>query len=544
MPRWRRVSLALSLGAAAILPSTGVAVTPSSVPPVLRVFIPGVFAGCSTTSSGSSEALTDLLSLVRPSAFNINPVGREMGAGGPIASAELISDDPQIVSLTIDPRYNWSDGRAFSVNDLIQRIELGVRSKALWADGFHRIARYDITNHRRTLKIQFAAHYASWPSMFQGLEERGTSSSCDLADVAQRPSLGPYLLESLTPQRAVLVANPQFRVRSQQFRTVVLLAGQNASSTVGRPIVDYRYSFSTADLTWSASLPGRSGKIAPSQRIAAVTFSPRSATTADIDVRKVLSWSIDRTKIVNSVFGSVSQALSNASSSLVAQGQTGYPATSSGASYVNASTSTTTAPGAVATAGSHSFDCVVCASSIHTATVNFENGRLRWQGQSLYLRLAVGPSDSSFKIAQGVIRDWNRIGVSVRVIPVTSDRQASQAVAQGAVDAAVTTAPSGQIGAVGASWYGPRRYDAIDFGWRSAVCTTAAQQAEYDFNATTALSTWGTCDQEIAKQFWQRPIVSVPYALQWTNTVVGVVPSNTTRGFLDQIPVWSSLQRR
>lgn len=532
-------SVALLTPAAA---SEGVPTSPNV--PVLRVFIPGLFAGCSTTSPGASEALKDVLSLVRPSAFTVNPVGRLVGAGGPVVSAELVSDEPQTVVVTVDPRYTWSNGMPFTVEDLIRRIQIGQSSTAAWADGFHRIASYKIGTTRKTLRIVFAEKYASWPNMFQGLEQITTTANCNLADVAQRPSLGPYLLESLNSTQAVLVANPQFRIRAQQFRTVIVTAGQAPSATVGRPIVDYRYSFSGMDVTWLASLPGRSGKIAPSQRIVAVTFSPRSNVTQDASVREALSLSIDRYGLINSVFGSISQSISPSTSAFLAQGQTGYSVMAGSAPFQAAASTTTTVPISGQRRGTHGFECVACGTDLSSSSVAFSNGVLLWQGAPITLRLASGPSEAAQKVAIQVAKTWQRIGVRTRIIPVNSDRSASQAVAGGVVDAAVTATPTGFIGSVATSWYGPRRRDTVDFGWRSPVCEAAAVSAERNFNATTALDSWAECDKEIASQYWQRPIVSLPYLLQWTNTVVGVTPSNTTRGFIDQIPLWSSLQRR
>ena len=544
MRRWRGFSLVSALVLVLWAPTASLGATSPSTIPVLRVFIPGHFGGCTTTSPGSSEALKDVLSLVRPSAFLVNPVGRLVGAGGPITSAELISDEPQTVVLTIDPRFTWSNGAPFTVQDLIHRIEFARTSRAVWADGFHRIESYSIGAHRKSLKLVFSQKYASWPTMFQGIEQVSAPLNCDISQVAQRPSLGPYLLESLNTDQAVLVANPQYRVRSQQFRTIIISAGQSPSETVGRPIVDYRYAFSQMDATWLASLPGRSGKISASQRVVAVTFSPRTPLTQDIDIRKVLSLAIDRHQVINTVFGSFTQALSPATSSLVAQGQIGYIPKTTQSPYLVAATTSTTIADTTNGSGSHGFDCVSCASTVSSSKVTFSSGRLRWNGSGVTVRVAVGPAESSRLVSQRIASAWKQIGIAVQIIGVSSDRLASQAVAGGDVEAAVTSATTGHIGLTAASWYGSRRTDTVDFGWRNAVCDSSATAAEANFNASTALDDWARCDTEIARQYWQRPIVSAPYLLQWTNTVVGVAPSNTTRGFIDQIPLWSSLQRR
>ena len=464
-----------------------------------------------------------------------------MGAGGPIASAELVSDSPQTVLYTIDPKFVWSNGESFSVDDLLDRVRLGATSHAPWADGFHRIESATPGTNRKTLRIVFSTHYASWTNMFQGLEYRAAPRSCDIQSVAQRPSLGPYLLESLTQTRAVLAANPQFRIRSQQFRTVVVEAGLAPIATSGRPVVDYRSDFNVSDLTWMSSLPGRSGKISISQKLVAVTFSQGSSVTSAPDVRQALSLAIDRWSTINSVVGDFTQFTTPAASSLLTQGQSGYPGSVSKFPYLVADTTTTT----VATpsiVGSHSFDCVSCARTVLAQHLGVAVGAVSSSNRRGVIRLGVVPGRLQLAAAQAVSRGWNELGLSTRIVLVPSEVGLSQALTQGHVDAGVTTISTSNAGRTGAMWSGPRRVGAVDFGWRNDRCNEASISAEADFNSTTSTQKWFACDREIAENFWQRPLFAVPYSLQWTNTVLGVAPSNTLAGFIDQVPQWSSLQ--
>jgi ABC-type transport system substrate-binding protein len=456
-------------------------------------------------------------------------------------SAELVSDSPQTVLYTIDRKFVWSNGERFSVDDLLERVRDGAVSRSPWADGFHHIASTKVGSHRKTLRIVFASHYASWANMFQGLEYRASAPACDLSEVAQRPSLGPYLLESLTTRRAVLVANPQFRVRSQQFRTVVIEAGTSPSGTNGRPIVDYRTDFSVDDLTWMASFPGRSGKISISQQLIGVTFSKTSRLTSSPEVRQALSLAIDRWATVNRVIGDYTQFTAPAASALITQGQAGYPGSVSSPPYVVASATTTTVP-SPSMIGSHQYDCVSCAPEILARHLNVQVSSISSGVSRGTVRLGVVAGRAQIRVAQAVARGWRQLGFATRLIFVTSEVGLSQALTQGLLDAGVTTMSTSNAATTGAAWNGVRRVGSLDFGWRSARCDKAAVSAEADFNASTATQKWLVCDREIAEQFWQRPLFALPYSLQWTNTVVGVAPSNTLAGFVDQVPQWSSLQ--
>ena len=464
-----------------------------------------------------------------------------MGAGGPIVSAELVSDEPQTVAYTVDPRFVWSNGESFSIADLEQRIDAGQSSSESWADGFHHIARTKVTNHAKTLRVVFGTHYASWANMFQGLEFHSTAPVCSLGTVSERPSLGPYLLESLNSHRAVLVANPQFRVRSQQFRTVVIEAGASAGSTQGRTVVDYRTDPSPTDLTWMASLPGRSGKISMSQNLLSLTFSSGSAAMRAPEIRTALSFAVDRWSILNTAIGDITQYTAPAASALLTQGQSGYPGVIAVAPYQVAGTTLEKVP-TPPYVGSHESDCPVCARDALAQFLHVSAGDITSSQFRGNLRLGVVSGRLPIQVAEAVSRSWRELGFRTRIVTIATEVELSQALTEGQVDAGVTTPISGNAGRVGATWSGSRRRGSTDYGWRSTVCNQVAIAAESDFNATTATQKWLTCDREIAEKFWQRPLFAIPYSLQWTNTVLGVAPSNTLAGFIDQIPQWSSLQ--
>ena len=502
----------------------------------LRVFVPGSFSGCSSVALQTSPALRAVLDLTRPSAFVPNAQGRLVGTGGAVSSAELISLKPQTVTYGINTSLLWSNGDPFSAADLTSRIKVGQQSQAAWAIGYHHVVSYSVAPNGRSVTVVFDSHYSDWPVLFRDLEH-GATSTCSLDDELRRPSLGAYLLESLSPTQAVLEANPQFASLGTYFTTVVVNAGDRSSSQVSGPVVDYRYKLSDRDLVALAGRQDRGSRMGSSNRLLAVTFSSASNMTSSQTVRKVLSWSVDRAHLINTLYGSRFQGGGIALSSLISQGQSGYPTTNVSTPLSYFTTTTTTPP--EPNQGSQSFECAPCATRVRGDGVQFRGQQLFYRGRSVSLTLGVGPSPDERAAAAVINRTWSRLGVLVYQLPVASPYVAATLLRQGVIDAYVGFTFTGIVGVSAMSWSGASFADSVDFGWRSVKANEAALVAESTFNPSDALNSWEIVDNEIAANYWQRPIVSAPYVVQWTFGISGVAPSTTIDGLLNQAPTWT-----
>ena len=507
---------------------------------VLHLYLPGQFSGCSASAGPNSPAFGALLDMIRPSAFLPNSIGRMVGVGGPIASAELVSLKPQTVVYTINPKFHWSNGDEISINDLLLRIQAAKTSSASWSDGFRHLVSITEGAKHKTLRVVFDSHFADWPTMFRDLEHVNTPISCSLADVLRRPALGPYLLEALSPNEAVLKVNPEWSNATHMFQWVVVRAGTEATAIGSGTFVDYRYSFSTADMTASSTKTDRSAKLGSSARNLALVFSPTRSTTSNLAVRELLSTSIDRQSLINSLFGSLTYTLSPASSNLISQGQLNYPG-SSGLSPVTQMTTTTLPSSALATLTATG-DCLSCASALLNSGLGLttSHGRVLFHGTALNIRLAVGPGEASQRAASIIQSDWRALGIQSYIITYRSDLEASQYVRGGDVDAAVITQTLGAAGINATSWSGRYRSDRVDAGWRSADVETAAILAESQFNPVDGMTYWNQIDQIISKEFWQRPLTATPYYLRWSSRLNGLTPSVNLDGITNEITLWTA----
>ena len=530
--------LIAALAAFAMLAGNATFATAKSVnTDTLHVYVPGSFEGCTSKSDSSTAAFRSLMDLTRPSAFLPNSIGRLIGVRGPIVSAELISLTPQTVAYTIDPSFRWSNGDPFSISDLTNAITIGKSSNASWADGFHHIVSQTVGPKLKTLRIVFDNHFSDWAGMFRAIEHRPLSAPCSRAQIVAQPSLGPYSLLSLSSKIAVLQANEDWPHFEQMYRTIIFEAGADADRIGATPFVDLRYSFSSVDLTASSSHADRSGKIGVSNRLATILFSPRRYLPGQPVVREYLSAALNRQILINQLVGEQTFVVAKANSNLIGQSQIGYTGTS-GLSPVTQMTM----PDNSGLPFTGTSDCVKCAASmVGTGRgIRRASGVTTYNGMPIILRLAVGPSPVMQRLSKLVQNQWREAGVGVYVASYPTNLAASNAVAYGASDAALVEQLIGPVSTSATSWYGARRSNQLDAGWRSIAGNDAAREALSTFNPVDAMKSWKDLDAEIARNFWARPLFSLPYYLRWSSSISTVVPSNSVDGLICQVTLWNA----
>ena len=503
----------------------------------LHIYIPGTFNGCTSTSETSTAAFRSIMDLTRPSAFLPNSFGRLIGVRGPVVSAELTSLNPQTVVYTIDPSFLWSNGDSFSVSDLTDLIAIGRESQATWADGYHHIVSQTIGPKLKTLRVVFDNHYSEWAGMFRALEHKGLAAPCSHSQIVAQPSLGPYSLLSLSTKIAVLQANEAWPHYEQLYRTVIVEAGAAADEIGATPFVDLRYSFTSEDLTASSSHTDRLGKIGISNHLATILYSPRRYLPSQSAVREYLSAALNRQTLINELVGEQTFSVATANSNVIGQSQIGYSGTS-GLSPVTQMTMPDNSGGVFTATG----DCGSCAASM----LGTGRGLRRlsdvttFNGTPLVVRLAVGPSPRMQQLATLVQAQWRVAGVGVFVARYRTDLAASNAVAYGASDAALVEQTVGPVASSAASWYGPRRSDQLDAGWRTESGNAAGIAALSTFNPVDGLHSWKLLDDEISRNFWARPLFSLPYYLRWSSSISTVLPSSSMDGLICQVTLWNA----
>ena len=538
---YRRAAIGALLVASVTMPvwmSRATAAPVANSQRTLDVSLPGPFNGCTYLDAGMTPTMNAVLDLVRPSAFLTNANGNLYGAGGAISSAELTSLTPEVVRYTIAPGERWSDGAMFAGADLFSWWQRARSLGSVVSDGYRDIKTLVVAPDGLSVTATFAQPYADWNLLFRDVEALGTSPGCSLADLVQRPSLGPYRVVNATVHRLVLVMNPQWPVATNRFGRIVVTDSSAIPSSKTTKYVSFSLDVNRSQVQALSSHPTILSHIGASSNLEEISFAPSRPFTSRLAVRQALSWSLNRQSLINELWGAVTFSPSSAASALYTQGQAAYPG-GSGTGPTNQTTSTTLPPGSTSNGLADCFTCAVAMlkrDGFHRTT----QGWFTVRGFTLALVLAVGPSSLDHSVASSVITQWARLGVPVRELNVSSETSAAQASAGNRVDLSVFSRPTITAPSYSArSWSGPSFPDSFPSGWRSDSTTALFRQAISNFNPVAASATWLTLDQAILNLYWVRPLFTTPSLLEWSNTLSGVNPSFSIPGVVDQLPTWS-----
>ena len=504
----------------------------------INVSLPGPFNGCTFLDPGATPTTNAINDLIVPSAFLTTSAGNLYGENGPIASAELTSLTPETVKYTITPNEKWSNGTSFNGNDLVGWWLRARALRTVLSDGYRDVKTLTVANDGYSVTAVFAAPYADWNLLFRDVEALGTQGSCTLSSLVARPSLGPYSVASATLNRIVLVMNKHWPIDTQRFGRIVITDAGATPASGNAHFVNFSLVVNRSLVQAISSQPNVMSHIGSSSNIEEISFASARPVIKRIAVREALSWSIARQTLLNQLWGAVTFSPSAAVSALFSQGQSNYP----GPSGTSPSAQTTTTTLAPSTAHNGLGDCVQCAIDVLSqgGFIRTPSGWTTVNGTPLKLKMAVGPSDLDHTVATAVVGEWASIGITVKVVDVSSDVAAAVATATNADDLAVFTRPTiTAVSYAARSWSGPGYADAYPSGWRSVAITALFNQAAANFNPVTATSTWLQMDQKIQSAYWMRPLFTSPSLLAWSNTLTGVTTSFSVPGLLDEVPIWS-----
>lgn len=273
-----------------------------------------------------------------PVQFNINEVdGNEsdtvdiVGAttGGPIkieedgtpvvdenyaSSAEVISDDPQVVEIKLNPDAVWEDGTPITVADYqaFWGAQNGTNEAYTPAStaGFEDISSIEQGTDEFDMKVTFSSVYADWQGLFTGgLLPAAISSDPEAYNNGYRtkavPSSGPFRISNIdaTGQVVTLERNPAWWGETPKLETVLYKAvsQDQQGSSFANSEIDALYISANADLYQTAQTRS-DAEIETSGGLTwtHVTMNAKSGPLADVNVRKAVASIVNREGIAAS----------------------------------------------------------------------------------------------------------------------------------------------------------------------------------------------------------------------------------------------------
>ncbi len=512
--------------------------TPTKPLNVLTLSIPGPITGCYYYGSGADASLRAILDLVRPSAFTNDPTGNFVGSPGPISQAELVSLTPQTVVYSLNTNWRWTNGLHFNGEDLKQwYLRARVLASSL-VDGYRDIGSLSVNAADDKVRVVFAQPYSDWPSLFRDVSQRDRPLNCTLSSLASEPSLGPYVLSSISASGAELVRNQLWTAVRAHFDVISIRTNVAPNHFRGTNFVDYRSTLSASQLSYLAQSSRLDGHVGSSNKIVTVGYSAHRKLTVQLAVRQFLSWSINRQRIIDDTIGPLTYSQGLAASTIFSQGQRYYPGgVGIGPSGQSPPSLTTTIPTGVGQ------DCGACAPGVLLGA-GFVKKNALWRtptGAGLAIAVAVGPTTLDQLVATEVINQWRAAGVASTPISAPSDQVVASLLAHGQADVGIFTTTANAVASQTArSWTGRNVGDGFDLGWRSALIDQWYASALDTFNANDAAATWLEIDHQITTQAWERPLFTVPSIVTWSTNVSGVYGSVALESFVDEVPTWGN----
>ncbi|MGB3483262.1 MAG: ABC transporter family substrate-binding protein [Mycobacterium sp.] len=274
--------------------------------------MPNNFNSLHLDSEGTGAAM---LRWTMPRAFRVAPDGSTEVNTDFFTDVELTSEDPQVVTYTINPKAVWTDGTPITWEDIASQInatngrnpEFIIGNSAL----SERVASVTRGVDDRQAVVTFGSHFTDWQNLFSGNDMLLPKSMTENPEVFNRgqlnrpgPSAGPFMVESVdrTAQRITLVRNPDWWGTPPLLDRVTYLVLDDAARipALQNNTIDATGLASLDELTTARNTPGIVIRRTPALQWYHLTFNGAPGSILeDKDLRLAVMRGIDRQAIAN-----------------------------------------------------------------------------------------------------------------------------------------------------------------------------------------------------------------------------------------------------
>jgi len=316
----------------------------------LRLSLPSLPANFNTLTVDGNEGTTGgMLRWTLPRAFRVAPDGTTTVNTDYFTSVELTSENPQVVTYTINPKAVWSDGAPITWEDIASQVSAtngkDPRYLIASASGSDRVASVTRGVDDRQAVMTFAKPYADWKGMFAGngmLFPKKMTENPDIFNKGQLttpgPSAGPFVIANVdrTAQRITLSRNPKWWGTPPLLDSVTYLVLDDAAiiPALQNNTIDAAGVATLADLTTARNTAGISIRRAPSPSWYHFTFNGAPGSIlADKALRLAVAKGIDRQAIADVTQRGLVDAPAPLNNHIYVAGQKGYQDNSAVVAY-------------------------------------------------------------------------------------------------------------------------------------------------------------------------------------------------------------------
>ena len=345
-------------------------------------------------------------------------------------SAELTSRSPQVITYTINPKANWSDGNPITYRDFVAYWQSCNGSNPAYqvagTVGFSEIVSIVRGVDDRQAVVTFGTPFGEWQALFDPFVPASLTSTPQAFNSAWRDNLavtaGPFTVASVdrTGQTITLKRDPKWwgipaKLDQIIYRNIDTAAQPDA---LANNEIDFFETGSSVDMFRRASTtPGVTVRNAPSRQYNCLILngSPGSPL-ANPDVRRAVAQAIDRAEITHRLVGTVDPGARPDGNHIYSAGSTQYRDNSDALPFDRA-------------AANQALDRLGWIRSGPTR---------RKDGKTLSLHMVSFIADTNIQVAKTVQNQLAQIGVGV-AIQQLSGFEITPAITTGNFDIAVFT---------------------------------------------------------------------------------------------------------
>ncbi len=504
------------------------------------------------TPAGAASSTPELLTQVLPSAYVISPKLVPEVNADLLLSVEATSTTPLTIQYVLNPKAVWSDGVPVTADDFVYAWHAqrgdgtdvdGQPDQVASTLGYRDVASVTGSHGGRTVTVVFARPFADWRILFDHMvpahiaRKVGWNDGFATFDPAVDLSAGPLLVKSVASDgTALLVRNPSWWGTPSSVASLTVSDQQDAASWIAplastNTAVSQPGSFTLSSLNAASALPNTQSSIHPSLVLQSLEFDVRSTVGSHVAAREAIAHAVDRSALLDSVFGDVDPDLVVNDSHLAVAWQSSYQASTAAGEYAE--------PDPEATAR-------LLGSIGYTRGSDglYEDAA----GRPLVVRMAVEQGDPWITTtAAALVTQLKASGITVTSLPVDGTTGLAAAAADDAYDMALVTRVAGPFPSVTQGWYSEEssHHPADDEDWSRFDDPEVDQlfvQAPQELNPVTGAAVYAQIDDQLWDQMVALPLFGEPGLLANGVQVANVTYNPSVDGVLWNAAQWTRLQ--
>ncbi|TFC33584.1 ABC transporter family substrate-binding protein [Cryobacterium sp. TMT2-42-4] len=252
-------------------------------------------------------------------------------------SVEVVSDDPQVIEIKLNPAAVWEDGTPITYKDYVAtwtamngtNAEYSPASTAI----FDQISAIESTGTDFDFTVTFDSINADWASIFTSVLPASVTSTPEAFNTGYVttpvPSSGPFVISNIdaTGQVVTLTRNPLWWGEAAKLETIIVkvISGASAATSFGNSETDVLYISSNADAYQTAEKRA-DAEIQASGGLTwtHVTMNGAKGPLADVELRRAIGHAVNRGLISESANTPVGVDATTQGSFIFMPGQKGY----------------------------------------------------------------------------------------------------------------------------------------------------------------------------------------------------------------------------